>query len=273
VQQFSKLFLRTQEQLQQQQTALAQLQQATTGKQKAWILAEVNYLAQSADYHLRFAHDVPTAIILLQTANQRLAELDNTNIVDLRQLFSKAIVELQATPRVDAAGILSQLNALQEKTDQLPLAPVVLPAEKNTQPLLNPPEANTWQRALALSWQTLQKLIVVRRVDQAVKPLLSVEQQGYLQQNLRLLLQRAEFALLRNQATAYQSSLQQAQALIQHYFALDAALTKAVSQNLSELQRVNVAPVMPDISALVTAVQKISANATDRSEDEGEGAQ
>lgn len=244
----------TQNQFQQQQTLLNQLQQQTIGKQDSWVLAEVNYLVNQANYHVRFDRDIEAAIALLQTADQRLAGLDDPKLLDLRQSLAHAITDLQAVPKVDLPGILLRLTTLQEKIVQLPLRIPVAMSEKT----ITKSTPLNWQEALQNSWHTLKQLIVVRRIDQPVMPLLSVEQQVYLQQNVQILLQQAAFTALRNQNVVYQNSLNQALDLIQRYYAPDSPITQAVVQSLHELQAIDVAPQLPDLTDVATIAQKIA---------------
>jgi uroporphyrin-3 C-methyltransferase len=244
----------TQKQLQQQQATVTELQQQTSGKQDQWLLAEINYLVQQANYHLRFARDVSTALALLETADQRFAMLDNPKLLNLRELLTKAIGDLQALPKVDTAGILLKLNNLQQQVTQLPLLVPKIAVEKSATDV----ESNkiTWRQALQSSWQALSQIIVVRRIDQPITPLLSVQEQTYLQQNIQLLLQQAGFAALRNENDAYQNSLRQAQMLIQRYYLTTAPLTEGVTKALAALQAINVTPSLPDLTNLAQATQQ-----------------
>jgi uroporphyrin-III C-methyltransferase len=241
-----------QKQLQQQQTALTDLQQQVNGKQDSWVLSEVNYLVQQANYYVRFVQDAATAIALLQAADQRFATLDDPKFLGLRQLLTKSISDLQAVPKVDVAGILLKLNNLQQQVNQLPLLLPRLMPEKSA---VNANKAS-WRQALQTSWQTLRQLIVVRRVDKAIAPLLSLQDQTYLQQDVQLLLQQAEFAALRNQNEIYQNSLHQAKTLIQRYYASGAPITQSVVQTLTDLQAINVTPSLPDLTHLAQVMQK-----------------
>lgn len=248
----------TDRQLHEQQLALSQLQQKTSGKQNVWILAEVNYLVNQANYHVRFDRDVAAAIALLQAADQRLAVLEDPKLLDLRQSLTRAITDLQTVPSVDVPGILLKINALQEKAEQLPLR---LPTSLAEKAAIISASKLTWQQALQSTWRTLKQLVVIRRVDQPISPLLSIEQQVYLQQNLQILLQQAAFAALRNQNTVYQNSLLQAKTLIQRYYTLDAPITQAVMQQLNQLRTINVTPVLPDLMDLIRALQTVKEGA------------
>lgn len=242
-------------QLQQQETALNQLQQIKAGDTRPWVFAEANYLMQLASYNLTFSRDIPAVIALLQTVDKRIASLNDSTLITIRQSLAKYITALQAVPSLDLAGLLSSLNALQEHVTQLPTRRPIPSLEKAVanQPMAESPFA--WRRALTVSWETLQKLIIIRRTDQPVTPLLPQEQQAYLQQNLQLLLQQAQWAALHGQVDIYQNSLQQAKIAIQRYFATDSAATQAVIRTLNDLQKINLRPALPSISTLAQTIQ------------------
>jgi len=245
-----------QTQLQQQQVIVVQLQRLKEGDQHPWIFSEVNYLIQLAYYNLTFTRDVPAATALLQLADQRLGILNDPTLSNIRQLLAKHIVTLQAIPPLDLAGLLARLNALQEQVLQLPLRKPLPTPEKSAAKPATAETLPAWRRALQASLDTLQKLVVIRRSDQPIVPLLPQEQQAYLQHNLQLLLQQAQSATLRGQADVYQMSLQQAKIWIQHYFASDTPATQAILRTLNELQKINVRPALPDLTNLIQTVQR-----------------
>lgn len=264
-QQLTNTLTHLQQQATQQQNTIAELQQITSNKQSGWLLSEANYAVRLADYKLRFMRDVPTAIALLQSADASLATLDDPNLLTLRQLLAKNIADLQAVPKVDMVGILTRLTVLQQQVAQLPLQVSVLSPEKSAANTAIDNTLPMWRRASAESWHTLKQLIVIRRVDKPIEPLPSVINQAYLQQNVQLLLQQARVAVLHNQADIYQSSLQQAKDWIKRYFSINVALTQSLTQNVSDLQKIDIAPPLPDLTKLEEAAQ----NAVNKTANDG----
>jgi uroporphyrin-3 C-methyltransferase len=242
----------------QQQLAL----QPANADQAAWTMAEAEYLLQLANYHLTFMRNVATVVVLLQTVDKRLSSLSDPNLNRIRNLLADALIQLQAVPKVDVAGLLSQLNALQIQAAQLPLlVPMTSSAVVSDLQSQTTPSSN-WRTALDKSLKTLQKLIVIRRHDQPIAPLLPQEQQLYLQQNLQLLLQQAQWAVMQGQASVYQNSLQQAEDWTKLYFVSNAAMTQTMLQTLQELKKINIQPTLPDISNVLQALQQVIASET-----------
>ena len=248
-----------QDQVAKQQDQLTKLQELSSGKQRPWVLAEINYLIHLASYNLNYTRDIPAGIALLQAADQRAASLNDPSLNQLRQRLADAIAKLQAQPKLDLAGLLAKINALQGQIKQLPLvAPPVFTATKAATSEPAPTEHKPmWRKALKQSFETLKSLIIIRHHSQPIEPLLNSEQQVYMQQNLQLLLQRASWAALQGQRQLYRDSLQQAANWVGQYFAADAAFTRSFLQTLKDLQKMDVQPVMPDMRELQDTLQQL----------------
>lgn len=256
IQQLQKNVADLSNQIRQHQTAFANLQ-LNPNDHTGWVVAETNYLAQLANYNLVFIRDVPTTIALLKAADQRLASLNSAAYAQARQLLADAIVALEAVPQVDVAGLLAQINALQMQATQLPILQLASPTET----LNNDQQTNTvtpnWQSGLNKSLETFQKLIVIRHSNHPVEPLLPAQQQAYLQQNIQLLLQQAQWAALRGQSTIYQASLQQAMDWIQRYFVANATITDTMVKAITDLQKINIQPALPDIKNVLQTLEHL----------------
>lgn len=254
--QLSAAITELQNQTKQQKITLTNLQQLSTGNVAVWRFAEAKYLVQLANYHLTFTRDVPAALALLQTAEQRIAAINDPTLLHIRQLIANSIVELQAVPRIDLAGLLTRITALQMQTIRLPAIglPPIEQQEENKQELSGSP----LRKAINDSWVTLQKIVVIRQRDQQIEPLLSPEQQMYLQQNLQLILQQAQWAALRGQEEVYQSSLTQAQKWVENHFAGNLPATQAFVRAIVDLKKIHVQPPLPDLAPLALAVQQFT---------------
>lgn len=248
--------------LNRQQQQLTHAQQLATGNHKAWLLAEVNYLARLANYNLNYSRDIPAAIALLQTADQRLAQLNDPNLIQVRQQLANNITALQAAAKLDMVGILAKLSALQIQVKQLPLIASPSFATAAHQSIASAPSQTAWRTALANSVATLKALVIIRHHQEPIEPLLNAEQLRYLQQNLQLQLQQAQWAVLHGQKAIYQSSLQQAINEVQNYFASASPQTTAFIQNLQQLQKVDIQPMLPDMTTLLNVLAQAERPAT-----------
>lgn len=217
-------------------------------------------LIQLAHYNLIYLRDQHSALSALHLADQQLAELSipSSAITSLRQQLAKNIARLNAVPDFDLSHVLDKLNALQTRVTQLPLQSATL-APQNER---DATDANTlkphWMKAIQTSLHHFQQLIVIQRLDAPIEPLLPLAQQQHLIQNIQLLLQEAQWALLHNQSVMYQTNLQRVQDMVQRYFVLNAAATQTVLHDLQELEQINLHVALPDLATSLAAIDSLS---------------
>ena len=148
---------------------------------------------------------------------------------------------------------------MRDKTSHIPL----FSASSKTQVFYTQTEATvptptmTWQNALRKTVEMLKSLVVIRHRDTEITPLVSQTQEEFLRQNLQLILQQAQWAVLQHNQAVYHYSLTQASEWIQHYFADNDQATLALQANINELQKINLTPDLPDINALITQVHHV----------------
>ena len=247
----------TQESLENSMTVLrAQLGRS----QNDWSLAEVQYLLQVANQRLQLQRDVLTATAALKSADQRLQELADPGFNTVREQIASEIAALQAVAQPDLPGISLALTQLAARVEALPL--------KDSQPLPQfEPAADSaaatdgltmddWKRLPGIIWEELKRLVVVRRNDEPVGPMLAPDQRYFLYQNLRLQLDAARLAALQGAQDSYAASLNMAGAWLSEYFDVEAAPVSAVQSELARLVAIDVRPELPDISASLRALKQ-----------------
>ncbi|WED42506.1 uroporphyrinogen-III C-methyltransferase [Legionella cardiaca] len=204
-----------------------------------WILLKARYYLELAQINAHWSNDKQTTIALLQQADLLLGTLSEQAVFAIRQAIAQEITQLQALPKVDVAGLLSQLDAAQTNLVSLPLKHPVPGAKNKTS---SEKSASPWREQLRESINSLGKLIVVRRHDENVEPLLSPIQQAMMQEAIRMNLQEAQWAILQNNSTVYQMALTQAIKTIKRAFEINAASTQALIKQLQNLlkQKINI---------------------------------
>ena len=251
---------RQQLQLNANNDALMHLTQLTSGGENQWVLSEAEYLAQMAQLDLRFQNNINGAIVLLQAADQRLGAVSSPNLLPVRQSIANSIVALQAVPAVDSVGILTRLSALMDQVQQLPLVPQFqAPA-----PTVKQPKTNTkldryltdWHNALANSSHVLAQLVIIRHHNEPIEPLLPPDQYAYLKQNIELQLQQAQWAVLHRQQIIYNTSLKNIMRWLTRYFTDNGVPSHSVIQAVADLQKINIAPAVPDLSNTIMVIQQ-----------------
>lgn len=215
-----------------------------------WTLAEVQYLLQIANQRLQLQRDVLTAKAALQSADQRLQELADPGFNAVRKQIAQELGALKAVAQPDLPGIALTLTQLSEQIPELPLKEgqrqTELSSGEDSQQGLT---VSDWKRLPGKVWDALKQLVVVRRKDEPIGPMLAPEQRYFLYQNLQLQLDAARLAALQAAADNYRASLQMANRWLDEYFATDSAPVKAVQEELQRLLKLDVRPALPDISA------------------------
>lgn len=245
-----------QQQLTGQQEHLSKVLNTATADNMNWQLNEARYLIHLANFSVDFEHNVTGAIVLLQTADNRLATLDAPDLMDIRQALTNDISALKAVPEVDISNILLQLNALGGQIAQLPVISTPNSVPQAPQPKHHHHHQPGWKRGLAQSWQQLKQIIVVQYHDQPVGELITPQHRDYLDLHLQMLFAQAEWACLHQQEDLYNQSIQQAINWVKNYYVESAPQSQAMLTQLQQLQQNDIAPTMPVISDSLVLINK-----------------
>jgi uroporphyrin-3 C-methyltransferase len=221
------------------------LQAMSTTSREDWQLAEAEYLLKLANQRVLIEKNASSAVALLEEADSILKELDTLDIFSLRQALARDLAALKLADKVDVEGLYLRIDALSQQIDNLPLYATKVEEARGIAPPIGDDDTPA-KRSMLGFFSSLKDY--VRVVDHAEKPqvLLGPESTLYLQQNLRLVLERAQLALLREQSLIYQQSLEQAQGWITRFFpATDKAA--AFKQELELLSEQAIVSELPDI--------------------------
>jgi uroporphyrin-3 C-methyltransferase len=248
LQQQQQLAVQSQTQIQ----AVRQLvQQRDSAPPRQWVLAEIAYLLQLASQKVWLEQDFTTALALLQSADQKLARLDDPSLVLVRQAIAADTEQLSRISRPDLSKVHVQLQQMRLQSSTLAL--------KQQQPLpTTEPAAGTelanWRQTLSYYWQqSWSKLVQVRSAVAEDYFSLSREQQLMLRMSLNQQLLLAELAAMQHQSQVYGAALQQASDLLQRYFDPSDATVQQLSAELAALASVEVA--LPEVTALKSLAQ------------------
>ncbi len=234
------------------------------GRSKSdWAIAEAEYLIVVANHRLLLEQDTHTALTALQLAKQRIKDVDDPKLVTVRTSLSTDIATLEQHQRRDKLEPMVIIDSLLERLDDLPL---VSAARSDAGPTEEQPvsgdekaaeESPIWKTVMREFWQILSELVIIRRQDESLKPLLTPQQQFFLFENLRLKLETARLAVLRRDASLYKQTLQRTAKWLRQHFDENADRVKSFLQEVNKLEDINVAPEMPDISASLTAIRSV----------------
>ena len=224
-----------------------------------WLLAEAEYLLRLGNQRLDLERDWDGAVSLLMAADNVLIETRNPAFNKVRKQIARELIALRAVPAVDRVGAIFRLQALQEQLVSLPWMPeklveeVVLDEEAQ-----RPLEQQTWYWDIYYgAKESLQRMVRIRERDEPIAAPLTPDQQYYLQQNMHLMLEQAQVALLREQTELYQHSLKRVAEWLDQYLVIEDERTLAARAALAELTDWTVDPERPDISGSLTQLQKL----------------
>ncbi|MGQ4877735.1 uroporphyrinogen-III C-methyltransferase [Billgrantia sp. LNSP4103-1] len=225
---------------------LDELSRTQDTDEREWLHAEAAYLLRLANQRLHLERDVEGAQALLRTADERLSEADNPALLSVRRAIASELSILDGVPEVDRTGLYLALNAQQERLGQLPLSRELeeIPARSG----IEEAPSGGWQEQLSRFGQELKDLIVIRHHDEALEGLVTPEQESYLRQSARLVIEQAQLALLEEEQELYEASIDKALELIRGYYDTDNDEVQAVVDRLEELKDENIQPELPDIS-------------------------
>lgn len=216
-----------------------------------WKLAEAEYLLRLANQRLVLERDSANALALAETADAILRDLGDSDLLPVRRALASDIEALKLADQVDREGIYVRLLALGEQLPNLPLVePMRAPeGEDFTGSPQGEPAESVWNRikgSFARMMDRLSSHIRIRQHDKPVEALADPREQYLLRQQLQLMLEQAQAALLREQGELYQKSLNRAADWIEAHFAMNPQ-TETVMARLRDLAEVNIAPELPDL--------------------------
>ena len=136
-----------------------------------WIIAEAEYLLTLANYRISLDKDVATAIAALTAADQRLKQVGDPGLLDVRREISDEINALRSVEVPDIAGMAFELAALASSAEQLPL--IIKQREQNLAGSFSSTREATRQvenvsGVMNAVWKDIKSLVVVRKNDRPI---------------------------------------------------------------------------------------------------------
>ncbi len=244
-----------------QQSIVQTIEAANTDNRAArreWLLAETEYLLQTANTALQMANDPEAALAALQGADERLQSLADPNLTATREVLSDEIAALVALPRPDIQGIALTLGSLAARVELLPL---LAGAEERYDEAGTgeAPEQPGWRRAVGAFKNALGGMVSVQKDNADIAPLLAPQQRFFLYRNLELQLESARLAALRADNANYSESLNAATRWLNNRFDVSQPAVGSALATLDELAQADVAPERPDIAGSLSALREVMA--------------
>ena len=219
-----------------------------------WLLAEAEYLARLAKQRLQTERNTKSPLALLESVDAILQQLDEPNLIEVRNAVAADITALRLVEDIDRQGVYVELNALAASIKKLLIMEVDKPLElaTETKQQNTPQDVGVLDKFLA----DFSGLIRVRERQSPIEPILERAEEQTVRQNLQMMLEQAQLALLREEQVIYQQSLLKAQEYLLRFFKMTAT-AEGISQRLQRLADTNIIQQLPDIHRSLEAVQNL----------------
>jgi uroporphyrin-3 C-methyltransferase len=226
--------------------SLSTLQGVSTGARDTWLLAEAEYYMQIANAQLQLAGNPHLASLALAMADERIVQLSNPALTDVRRALADELAALEVMEKPDIEGVTLTLASLARVVDSLPFQQGATTEADDDAEL--DPEMSGLDRAWASVKGAASGLVRVTGPDESATALMTPEAAYFLRTNLTLQLQAARLALLRGEQSVFQQSLDDASAWLDQYYDTQSEQVSSAQQTITEIRDAMFAVSTPDIS-------------------------
>ena len=228
-----------------------------------WYLSEAAYLARLASQRLQTERGTKNPLALLQKVDSILVEIDEGGMLAVRAAIAADIAALRLAGEIDIEGIVLELNALAVQIDELPMIQLSVNSSASNQDsddnglanlVVDESLSQRWSTLIDEFTQSLGQLVQVKQRLQPIERVLSASEESVVRNNVRLLLQQAANAALREQQSIYDLSLKRAQQWLTQYFQMNSSV-EVVKDRLIKLSVEQVVQELPFIDGSVNALE------------------
>jgi uroporphyrin-3 C-methyltransferase len=190
-------------------------------------------------------------------------------VLGVRDALAGEMLALRSSDYVDVEGLYARLRALGPLAEQLSLREALVQNHADRlaaqQQQAFPVDAGFGAQALAL----LRSIFVWQRWDVPPEALLPPQQEASLKQNLQLMLEQAQLALLMGRSEVYRSALERGHDWVARHFAIDSGAGRTLQQQLQALAQERVVSSHPDISRSLALLQQVNARRASAASSDG----
>lgn len=223
-----------------------------------WVLEEVEYLLLIANHSLQLQGDVPIAIAALEAADSRLLDTGDPGTIAARTQIGEEIQTLKALQQADVVGIAARLSSVIKMLPELPIKYTQINTKEKIAALIEKKashDAKNLQQASKDFLHELRSLVVLRKMNETPKPLMSPDEKFFLQQNMQLKLETARAALLAGKQTIFSQTLNEAALWLERFFDVEVTQAAQILEELKSLEKMNISTKLPDISASINVLR------------------
>ncbi len=228
------------------ESTVASLAGVSKSARDTWLLAEAEYYMQIANAQLQLANNPELATLALGMADERVVQLSDPALIDVRRAISDELAALDVMEKPDIAGTTLTLASLARVVESLPVNSAAK-ADGDDEPAVDEQESGVG-RAWSSMKNAMSGLVKVTPPEQEKLALLTPDGEQFLRNNLALQLQSARLALLRGEQAVFEQALDDTSALLSQYFDNESAQVASAQQTLAEIRGSVFTTSTPDIS-------------------------
>lgn len=217
-----------------------------------WLLAEAEYLLRLANQRLQMERDYRGALRILESANEILAKTDDAGVYPVRQQLAREILALRTLEPVDRTGLYLQLEAAMGMASELGSEQLFAMEQTDSQAPGDAgdgqPTPDGWSGAWQRVLDTLNRMVVIRRLDEPAQAMLSPQQSAQARLHLQLMFEQAAVALLQEDQSTYRRALHRADNWLDQWYDPNDKRVETLQQIIDEAGDQRIRMTLPDIS-------------------------
>lgn len=227
-----------------------------------WKIREAEYLLGIASQKLQLQADVTSSIALLENADAALLASGSNSVFAARQAIADDLLLLKEVIPVDHSGIYLRLDALIGQIQSIDLLESMRDSfqsrrDAESQPV---PVVSEDGGVIDASLNFLSSIFVWRKWDEAPVAMIAPGQDTLIKQNLRLVLEQAQLALLLRDSTLYRRSIENGIDWLRRYTAPESTIGRSLQSSLNELQTIDIDPTLPTLERTLNAINQLTAS-------------
>lgn len=236
-----------------QRNQIDSLLQALSQSQNTQLINELDTSLRVATQQSALTGSAEPIIVVLESAQDRLAKLPQAQLDSLKRAVAKDIDELKNTQIADIPSLIIRLDEAIRMIDALPM--IAEPGKTDTATTTTsnekvalkndvlPPANSDWGTRFSAWWQRqahgsineLKRLVRVTQLAHPEAALLSPTQAYFVRENLKLRLLNARLSLISRQSDATLADIDRAQSQLTQFFDMRQGKAKTVQVLLSEM--------------------------------------
>jgi uroporphyrin-3 C-methyltransferase len=225
-----------------------------------WKIFEADYLLGIANQKLQLESDVSAAIAMIEAADAALVGSGSNRVFAVRQSIANDLTSLRGVDAFDRQGVYLRIGALIQEIDNIDLVSSMREKFENStesdSSIVQP--APTSSDMVTSSLEFLSTIFVWRQLDQAPNTTLAVEQGEFIKQNLKLMLEQSQLALLMKEQNVYVEILTKSSDWLGRYAVMNSSAVRLIFDELQLLSNTDINPVLPEISESLMLIRQLT---------------